>query len=1028
MNAGRAASASVVAGLIEKIQRHMHTEHSRQIDVFHKMDADGSGTLTAVELHRALAQMEGDAPTRSEVDALLQAVDENGNGTVSIEEFFNYFKHARRSATPGKVAGAVRIATTPAAAGKAPSSSSKPQRRASSSGKDNEAEQLERRLRNANDENYLLQMQLTKLQATLKKTQSKLDSVQTWRDASAGSPKSPYEPLFEKQVASLKAQLATTEEKLKRAHQSQLQLRAVQTWQAADSSSVATEEMEPRSETQPAPVPAAARVTPPRRMPWAARQPHQADSTAKRATEPMTVTAEDERNIVAEEAAAELMQVQHKAAQREREAAAIMKEQNAELEQLRQQLSATQQSLATSEASNSGLMEQHTELELLYSRGDGAAQRKIAELEGTVSEVERERSEAREKLTSLEQQASEWKVQRAEMEGSLREAAEAWEALGQQEVELKEYTAVKRERDDVHAKLAIALSVTKEAEARAAKADKQLDALKKKRGKHANGAAKQWDKERSEMESVIMAERAKADELTARIDLFETNKQVMEAAQVKLRAKLDACMSADAAQQELAEAHTATLEQNRKLVADLVASQGFEGELQSCRAELAAARASLKKEAAKRESLQVSVTELETARNTARKGEGEKGVVMAQLREQVHTWKSKAEKRKEKLAGLAKELSVAKQDLEEATARGIRTNEALEAHEEDGRMWRLVAEQAQEEESRLSVELERAGRRVEEGELRLEEATQQLAEQSNSTRQATAGRDNMHRELSSVLEAIARGDADEMRRRYAAGESFTQPQPEWLGPQQAAAGAAAESSAVPPSAGSGSYAWMDDPLGTGGGRAREEQRQWRSESEGGSDRSRSPSLLSDDGEGPTAGGSGAASSSSAGSMYTYDSLNVEQALERGRQRAAESRRQQQQQEEEDEAEARVLQQQQQQQQQQAEKDEDEMVDIGDDEVAFMAMAAAREVTASQMKSSRTTKGKGKGKRSTKAGAGRVDARQARTPVTSSVRSQEAAQASAARRRNKRVKQRQKMARLSAAEGSVQERASIHLLR
>ena len=43
---------------------------------------------------------------------------------------------------------------------------------------------MEQQLQAANSENYLLQMQLTKLQSTLKQTQTKLKTVQAWRDVS----------------------------------------------------------------------------------------------------------------------------------------------------------------------------------------------------------------------------------------------------------------------------------------------------------------------------------------------------------------------------------------------------------------------------------------------------------------------------------------------------------------------------------------------------------------------------------------------------------------------------------------------------------------------------------------------------------------------------------------------------------------------------------------------------------------------------------------------------------------------------
>ena len=94
----------------------------------------------------------------------------------------------------------------------------------------------------------------------------------------------------------------------------------------------------------------------------------------------------------------------------------------------------------------------------------------------------------------------------------------------------------------------------------------------------------------------------------------------------------------------------------------------------------------------------------------------------SQLREQVHTWKIKAEQRKVKTANLAKELTVTKQALDAATAQHASAYEAAEANEEDGRMWKLVAEQAQEEETRLRMELEWAGQRVADCELASEMA------------------------------------------------------------------------------------------------------------------------------------------------------------------------------------------------------------------------------------------------------------------------------------------------------------------
>lgn len=350
----------------------------------------------------------------------------------------------------------------------------------------------------------------------------------------------------------------------------------------------------------------------------------------------------------------------------------------------------------------------------------------------------------------------------------------------------------------------------------------------------------------------------------------------------------------------------------------------------------------------------------------------------SQLREQVHTWKIKAEQRKVKTANLAKELTVTKQALDAATAQHASAYEAAEANEEDGRMWKLVAEQAQEEETRLRMELEWAGQRVADCELASEMAGQEKEEQRNAARQAAVDRDRMYRELTSVLEALARGEADEVRRRHAAGESFQQGQPSWLGGTEEGPPIGGTGPGSTSSRGS-SFAWMEDPLGTGSGWAREEQQRRRD------DRSTSPSLLSDDG---------------AGSMTSRDSqLDVESALERSRARMAEERRATQ---EHTGGLARGA-----EEHMSRAQDWAEAGDGGEDmtleeEVAFMAAAAAREVHAAA--------------RSGVSSKSKVDARQQRTPVASSVKSLEAQQAGAARRRNKRVRQKQKASRLSAAEG------------
>lgn len=255
--------------------------------------------------------------------------------------------------------------------------------------------------------------------------------------------------------------------------------------------------------------------------------------------------------------------------------------------------------------------------------------------------------------------------------------------------------------------------------------------------------------------------------------------------------------------------------------------------------------------------------------------------------------------------------------------------------------------------------------------------------QRKLTQQATSERDKMHRELTRVLEAVARGNTDDIRREHFADESSAPVQPDWLCTQSDDRGTGAYSMSGPASS-----ARMDDSLETRSEPTREEQ--WVS----GSDRSCSPSLLSDDGTAADSIGSASATSR----YETHHKQNVEQVLEMSRQRAASTRRHKQHQEQEH----------QHQMDEYTNKSSFEDRRIDDEEVAFMAMAAAREVQTKQVKA---TKSKPAMTRS-------VDVRQKRTPASNTVRSREAADASAARRRNKRVRRKQKMARLSVMEAGT----------
>ena len=211
-------------------------------------------------------------------------------------------------------------------------------------------------------------------------------------------------------------------------------------------------------------------------------------------------------------------------------------------------------------------------------------------------------------VSTLRLEASDWRSEKATLEQSMGEAT-SW--LGRHERLSTEHEAVLRQRDDLHTKLAQASVRAEEAEKLAARVEKQLEKLKKKKGSGKREAAKQWNSERRELQQAKDEESAALSEMQIRLEMTETRLEVAELARAKLQARVEASVAADASRQDLAEAHTATVEQNRKLVADLATVQAAEAELKSCRSELANTRASLKKESAKSAALEDQVSQLE---------------------------------------------------------------------------------------------------------------------------------------------------------------------------------------------------------------------------------------------------------------------------------------------------------------------------------------------------------------------------------------------------------------------------------
>lgn len=157
-----ATDRNMAESLVRKLQRHMHTEQWRQVDLFWRMD-DGTGEVTAPQMHAALRQLQM-APSRSEVGALVRRFDTDGNGRVSIAEFLRHLRHAKRDY--GDADGAVSTDSGASSSG------------GGGGGVKARCEELEGQVQSLTDENFMLQLQLSKLQRTLRNTQSSLAAAQ----------------------------------------------------------------------------------------------------------------------------------------------------------------------------------------------------------------------------------------------------------------------------------------------------------------------------------------------------------------------------------------------------------------------------------------------------------------------------------------------------------------------------------------------------------------------------------------------------------------------------------------------------------------------------------------------------------------------------------------------------------------------------------------------------------------------------------------------------------------------------------
>ncbi|KAM9784236.1 calcium-binding protein 5b [Syngnathus typhle] len=56
-------------------------------DAFREFDMDGDGSITSDELRNAMLKLLGEQASKKEIDAVVNEVDNNGDGTVDFEEF-----------------------------------------------------------------------------------------------------------------------------------------------------------------------------------------------------------------------------------------------------------------------------------------------------------------------------------------------------------------------------------------------------------------------------------------------------------------------------------------------------------------------------------------------------------------------------------------------------------------------------------------------------------------------------------------------------------------------------------------------------------------------------------------------------------------------------------------------------------------------------------------------------------------------------------------------------------------------------
>lgn len=96
-----ASGESTTMKFAASINKAMQKSGARMMDIFNKIDKDGSGELDEGEFLEALTMM-GVKTSEAEVTLLMAAVDVDGGGTITADEFLNFLKKARGAAPERK--------------------------------------------------------------------------------------------------------------------------------------------------------------------------------------------------------------------------------------------------------------------------------------------------------------------------------------------------------------------------------------------------------------------------------------------------------------------------------------------------------------------------------------------------------------------------------------------------------------------------------------------------------------------------------------------------------------------------------------------------------------------------------------------------------------------------------------------------------------------------------------------------------------------------------------------------------------